>query len=78
MSNKELLAEILRLPPDERRGLIDAAIDSLPESQVDPDMTPELRAELDRRHADMLAHPEDELTWEEARQELDKRKHSKP
>jgi putative addiction module component (TIGR02574 family) len=66
MSMEQLLAEILLLPESERRGLIERAVDSLPSGPApDPDLTPELRAELDRRHADMLAQPGDEVSWEE-------------
>jgi putative addiction module component (TIGR02574 family) len=65
MSKEQLLAEILRLPPDERRGLIGEVMDSLPEDEPDFSMTPELRAELERREAEMVAHPEREFSWEE-------------
>jgi putative addiction module component (TIGR02574 family) len=76
MSTEQLLSEILRLPVPERRGLIEQVVDSLPEGPVpDPDMTPELRAELDRRHADMLAHPDDEISWEEASKKMLSRRH---
>jgi putative addiction module component (TIGR02574 family) len=75
MSREQLLAEILRLPVDERRGLIEQAVDSLPHDPApDPDLTPEFRAELDRRHADMLAHPDDEVSWERVSQEMRRRK----
>ena len=41
-------------------------MDSLPDDPtLDPEFTPESRAELDRRYADMLAHPDDEVSWEE-------------
>jgi putative addiction module component (TIGR02574 family) len=71
MSTKQLLAEILRLPVDERRGLIEQAVDSLPRDPTpDPDLTPELRAELDRRHAEMLAHPDDEVSWEQVSKQM--------
>ncbi len=62
------------MPVDERRGLIEQAVDSLPsESAPDPDLTPELRAELDRRSGDMLAHPEDEVSWERVSDEMRRR-----
>ena len=74
MGREQLLAEILRLPAEARRGLIGDAIDSLPETVVDADMTPALRAELDRRYQDMLKHPDAEMTWEQACAELEQRK----
>jgi putative addiction module component (TIGR02574 family) len=75
MSKEQLLAEILRLPVNERRGLVEQAIDSFEGDSIsDPDMTPNLRAELDRRHADMLAHPEDEVSWNEVSKKMRSRK----
>jgi putative addiction module component (TIGR02574 family) len=75
MSKEQLLAEILRLPVNERRGLVEQAIDSFEGDSIsDPDMTPDLRAELDRRHADMLAHPEDEVSWDEVSKKMRSRK----
>jgi putative addiction module component (TIGR02574 family) len=75
MSKDQLLAEILRLSVPERRGLIEQAVDSLPDDPTpDPDLTPELRAEFDRRHADMLAHPDDEVPWEQVSTEMRRRK----
>jgi hypothetical protein len=74
MGKKELLAEIRRLPVEERRILIAEAIDELPGSSLDPDMTPELREELRRREQDAIDRPQDEMSWEEACAELDRRK----
>ena len=74
MSKEELLAEIMRLPTDEQRGLVENVIDHWPDTVDDPDMTPELAAELDRRYADMLAHPERESSWEEVSARLLARK----
>jgi putative addiction module component (TIGR02574 family) len=66
MSKEKLMAEILRLPPEDRQALIHETIDSLPkEYVVDREMTPELREELNRRYREMLAHPERESSWEE-------------
>jgi putative addiction module component (TIGR02574 family) len=78
MSKEQLLIEILRLPLEERRELIAQATDSLSESVPDFAMTPELSAELDRRHADMLAHPERESPWEEVSARLKARKNKRP
>jgi len=76
MSKEQLLAEILRLPVNERRGLVEQAIDSFEGDAVsDPDMTPGLRAELDRRYADMLAHPDDEVSWDEVSKKMRNRQH---
>jgi putative addiction module component (TIGR02574 family) len=77
MSKEQLLAEILRLPPRERRELIGEVQESLPMDESDPDMTPEFRAELERRCADTLAHPEKGSTWEEVSARLLARKNRK-
>ncbi len=74
MSKDEIIAEILRLPPDQQRNIIEQVINQLPDSAHDPDMTPELRAELDRRSQDMLDHPENKLSLEQARAYLDQRR----
>jgi putative addiction module component (TIGR02574 family) len=74
MSTDQLLAEILRLPREKQFELRDKLNQSLDDAEPDPDMTPELRAELDRRHQNMVDHPEDEVSWEEACAELDKRR----
>jgi putative addiction module component (TIGR02574 family) len=72
MSKEQLLAEILQLPPQDRHELIQEAIDSLPEGySIDPDMTPELRAELDRRYKEMLEHPGNEITLDELKERVE-------
>lgn len=74
MSKEQLLAEILRLPVSERRGLVEQAIDSFEGDSVpDPAMTPELRTELDRRYANLLAHPDDEVSWDEVSRKMKSR-----
>ena len=70
MSKDELIAEILRLPANEQRSLIADVMDQLPDS----DMTPQFRAELERRYQDMLEHPERESSWEEVSARLLARK----
>jgi putative addiction module component (TIGR02574 family) len=74
MSREQLLAEILQLPPEERQGLIQEAIDSLPGELTDRDMTPALRAELDRRYQEMLDHPERGSPWEDVSKRIRARK----
>jgi putative addiction module component (TIGR02574 family) len=44
-----LLAEILRLPKDERRELVEEVFESLPQDSADFVLTEEQKAELDRR-----------------------------
>lgn len=52
-----------RLPPDERRALAEEILRSLEADRL----TAEQRAELQRRDAELDAHPERALTWEQIR-----------
>lgn len=62
----ELLAAALKLPPAEREQLADRLLDSLEEGPTVDDMTDdELKAELDRRHAEYLADPSVGIPWED-------------
>jgi putative addiction module component (TIGR02574 family) len=64
MSAQEILAAILRLPPDQRQDVIHQAIESLPEDDAfDEDMTPELQAKLDRRLDEYLHDPSKGRSW---------------
>ncbi len=65
-----LLAEVLQLSVEERIGIIEQIWASLPEGAYDPPLTDEMKAELDRRSADIEEHPEDGYTWEEVRARL--------
>ncbi len=65
MSKDELIAAILMLTPEGQREVIGEVVDQWAEIEPDPDMTPEFRAELERRHQDILDHPENESSWEE-------------
>lgn len=60
------LAELLKLPVDERADLAMALWESLDESQQESELalTPEQAAELDRRLADHLANPGSGIPWE--------------
>ena len=78
MSKEQLLAEILRLPAEERRMLLDEARESLPEGNVrDSDMTPELKAELDRRYDRYLKNPASATPWRKAMARIKSRKGAK-
>jgi putative addiction module component (TIGR02574 family) len=69
-----LLAEILKLPVGERLDLIERIWASLPEGAYDPPLTDEMKAELDRRLADLEENPGDEYTWEEVGESLRRRR----
>ena len=58
-----------RLPPDERRVLAEEILRSLEPERL----TPEQHAELVRRDAELEAHPERALTWEQIRAAVERR-----
>ena len=69
--NADLLAEALRLSPDDRLRLIEALWDTL--SEEDIPVTREERALLDARLADLEANPGDQSPWPEVRARLEQR-----
>jgi len=69
-----LLAEALQLPVEERLSLAEAIRDSLPEGSYSDELTDEMKAELDRRLADMEENPGDEYTWKEVGERLRRHK----
>jgi putative addiction module component (TIGR02574 family) len=66
---RELLAELLKLSPDERLDLIGDLWDSL-ESRNLPPLTDDQVEEMERRLAEHRANPGAALSWEEVRAEL--------
>jgi putative addiction module component (TIGR02574 family) len=66
--NPDLLAEALRLSPSDRLQLIEALWDTL--SEEDLPVTPEERALLDARLADLEANPGDQSPWAEVKARL--------
>ena len=69
--NADLLAEALRLSPSDRLRLIEALWDTL--SEEDIPVTPEERALLDARLADLEANPGDQSPWSEVKARLEQR-----
>ena len=69
--NADLLAEALRLSPSDRLRLIEALWDTL--SEEDIPVTPEERALLDARLADLEVNPGDQSPWSEVKARLDQR-----
>ena len=70
------LADLLKLPADERADLAMALWDSLEDSQREAELalTPEQAAELDRRLADHIADPGSGIPWETVRRKLTDRR----
>jgi putative addiction module component (TIGR02574 family) len=66
------LAELLRLPADERAELAIALWESLTDEARDAELElgPEERAELDRRWAEHLADPSSAIPWHEVQRKL--------
>jgi putative addiction module component (TIGR02574 family) len=66
------LANLLKLPADERAELAMALWDSLTdqERESELELSSDQKAELDRRWAEHLANPESAIPWEEVRRKL--------
>jgi putative addiction module component (TIGR02574 family) len=69
--NRDLLAEALKLSPSDRLQLIEALWDTL--AEADLPVTPEQRALLDARLADLEANPGDQSSWPDVKARLDQR-----
>jgi len=70
--NKDVLAEALKLSPGDRLQLIEALWDTL--SEEDIPVTPEERALLDARLADLETNPGDQSPWSEVKARLEQRR----
>lgn len=68
----DLLAEALKLSPGDRLQLIEALWDTLSEDDIP--LTPEERALLDARLADLEANPGDQSPWSEVKARLEQRR----
>jgi len=66
------LAELLKLPSDERAELAIALWESLTDQERDAELKlgPEARAELDRRWAEHLAKPGSAIPWRDVQRKL--------
>ncbi len=73
MNPKTALKEILALPEDERRWLVEEIAASLPEQQEDFVLTEAQKMELDRRLAEYGENPDDVVSWDEVKSGLQKR-----
>lgn len=69
---RDTLTKLLELPAAERVELAMALWDSLTpaEQEAEFDLTPEQRAELDRRLAEHIADPTSAIPWDEVRRKL--------
>ena len=69
--NRDFLTEALKLSSSDRLQLIEALWDTL--SEEDIPVTPEERALLDARLADLESNPGDQSHWSEVRARLEQR-----
>ena len=69
---RDTLTKLLELPARERVDIAMALWDSLTpaEQESEFDLTPEQRAELDRRLAEHIADPASAVPWEQVRRKL--------
>ena len=75
MSTAELIEKMRPMPTEEKRAFIEQIWEEFGEELgwVDPDLTPEQIAELDRRAEDALKHPGRGTPVEEVSAEIRKR-----
>lgn len=66
------LANLLKLPADERAELAMALWESLTDAERESELelSPDQQVELDRRWNEHLANPESAVPWEEVRRKL--------
>ena len=65
MEFQAVLDAVRALPVDDQVRLVDQIQEDLQSEAHDPNLTPEVMQELDRRLADIEANPDDVVTWEE-------------
>jgi len=73
MSAELLIAEAVKLSPEDRLRIADALWQSAWDEQADVPLTDELREELERRCADYEANPGEGSDWEEVRARIEKK-----
>ncbi|MEJ2624844.1 MAG: addiction module protein [Pseudolabrys sp.] len=66
MNKTTLLAEIMQLQPEERRGLMEELWAAVEEDEAFA-LTPEQKAEIDRRVEEHERDPSSAIPWEEVR-----------
>lgn len=69
---RDTLTKLLELPATERVDIAMALWDSLTaaEQEAEFDLTPDQRAELDRRLAEHIADPSSAIPWDEVRRKF--------
>ena len=72
MTVAEIIEQIRPLPAKEKQQVLESLWDNFQDELegYDPDLTPEQFAELKRREADAIAHPERGIPWEQVQAEM--------
>lgn len=70
MTIEEILFAAKQLPVDDRKLIVQELNESLPEDDELFTLSPEWTAEIQRRVAEMDAHPEKSRPWPQVRDEL--------
>ena len=72
MSTTELIEKMRPMPTEEKRAFVEKVWEEYGEElgSIDPDLTPEQAAELDRRAEDALRNPGRGIPWEVLRDEM--------
>jgi putative addiction module component (TIGR02574 family) len=75
MSATELIEKLRPMPTEEKRAFVEQVWEEFGEELgwVDPDLTPEQTAELDRRLAEFEKNPHDGIPWEQVQAEMKQR-----
>jgi putative addiction module component (TIGR02574 family) len=71
MSRTQILEELRRMPESERRELVETI--DLEFGDFNDDLTPEQKAELERRADELRKNPETGIPWEQVRAEAKQR-----
>ena len=64
------LAPIMRLSVPERIEVVQTILDSIANDTANPELSEEMKAELDRRLADSRANPDADIPWEQVKAEI--------
>jgi putative addiction module component (TIGR02574 family) len=75
MSATEIIEQMRGLPAEQKRQVVEQIWTEFGDELgwVDPDLTPEQAAELDRRLADFEKNPHEGIPWEQVQADLKKR-----
>jgi len=75
MSVSDLIERIRPMPTEEKRALVEQIGEEFGDELgwIDPDLTPEQIAELERRVDELQKHPERGIPWEQVQADMKKK-----